>query len=158
MAWMSSSRTSGTPAATSTRSGNNQKLKTERRKNVAYHNGVASYEGPENNDGGQRLEENVVEHKGIGVTNHDEVDDDDTEDYDDQEVEQHHDDLGGGQDLADDEEYAAERDQEREEYDEEHCAQNDGCAMECIKEGGYADDRAVALLGERLRRLERRGG
>ena len=45
---------------------------------------------------------------------HDEVDDDDTEEYDDQEVEQHHDDLGGGQDLADDEEYAVERDQEHE--------------------------------------------
>ena len=71
---------------------------------MAYYNGVASYEGPENNDDGQRLEKNAVEHKGIGVTNHDDVDD--TEDYDDEEVEQHHVDVGGGQDLADGEEYA----------------------------------------------------
>ena len=120
----------------------NQKQKTERRKDLAYYNGVASYKGPVNNDDGQRLEKNVVEHKGMGVTNHDEVDDD-TDDYDDEEVEQPHDDVGGGQDLADDEEYAAERDQEHEDYDEEHCAQNDGCAKEWVEEGGYADDNAV---------------
>ena len=119
----------------------NQKQKTERRKDLAYYNGVASYEGSENNEDGQRLERNVVEHKGIGVTNHDEVHD--TEDYDDEEVEQPHDDVGGGQDLADDEEYAAERDQEHEDYDEEHCAQNNGCAKEWIEEGGCADDHAV---------------
>ena len=51
--------------------------------------------------------------------------------------------MGGGQDLADDEEYAAARDQEHEDYDEEHCAQNDGCAKKWVEEGGYADDNAV---------------
>ena len=40
----------------------NQKRKTERRKDLAQYNGVASYECPENNDDGQRLEKNVVEH------------------------------------------------------------------------------------------------
>ena len=40
----------------------NQKRKTERRKDLAHYNGVASYEFPENNDDGQRMEKNVVEH------------------------------------------------------------------------------------------------
>ena len=131
MSWMSSSRTLGTLAATSTRSRKSEHL--------AYYSGVASYERPENKD--------IVEHKGIDVMNHDEVDDDDTEDYDDQEVEQHPDDVGGDQDLEEfDEEYAAEHDQEdgaeHEEYHEEHCEQNDGCAEEWIGEGAYVDDHA----------------
>ena len=54
--------------------------------------------------------------------NHDEVDDDDTLEYDDQEVEWYHDDVGGGRDLVDNEEHAAEGDQEHEDYDEECCA------------------------------------
>ena len=65
----------------------NQNQNTGRRKDLAYYNGVASFEGLENNDVGQRWERNIVEHKGIGVMNHDEVDDDDTLKYDDQEVE-----------------------------------------------------------------------
>ena len=101
---------------------------------------VAIFEGPEDNDVGQRWEKNIVEHKGIGVMNHDEVDDDDTREYDDQEVEWYHDDVGGGQDWADNEEYAAEGDQEHVDHDEERCTQNDGCAEEWTQEGGYADD------------------
>ena len=115
----------------------NQKQKTERCKHLAHCNGVASHERPEN----------IVKHKGIGVMNHDEVDDDDTEEFDDQEVEQHPDDVGGDQDLEEfDEEHAAEHDQEdgaeHEEYDEEHCEQNDGCAEEWIGEGAHVDDHA----------------
>ena len=48
----------------------NQKQKTGRREDLACYNGVASFEGLKNNDG-------------IGVMNHDEVDDDDTLEYDD---------------------------------------------------------------------------
>ena len=74
--------------------------------------------------------ENIVEHKGIGITNHDEVDYcDNTTDFDDREVEQYRGDIDGGQDL---EEYAAQHGQvngaEHEDYDEERCEQNDGCA------------------------------
>ena len=88
--------------------------------------------------------ENIVEHKGIGIGNHDEVDDcDNTTDYDDQEVEQYRDDIDGGQDL---EEYAALHGQvngaEHEDCDEERCEQNDGCAEEWTEEAGSADDHA----------------
>ena len=75
-----------------------QKQRTERHKDLAYYNGVAIFEGLENNDVVQRWEKNIVEHKGIGVMNHDEVDDNDTLEYDDQEVDWYHDDVGGGQD------------------------------------------------------------
>ena len=109
---------------------------------MAYYNGVASFEGLENNNVGQRWDQNIVEHKGVGFMNHNEVDNDNTLEYDDQEVEWYHDDMGGGQDLADNEEYAAEGDQEHEDYDDERCAQNDGCAEEWTEEGGYADDHA----------------
>ena len=117
----------------------NQTQKTERRKHLAYYNGVASYERPENKD--------IVEHRGIGVMNHEVDDDDDTEEYDDKEVEQHHDDVDGDRDLEEyDEECAAEHDQEHgaehEEKDEEHCEQNDGCAEEWIEEGANVDDHA----------------
>ena len=62
------------------------------------------------------MDENI-EHEGIGVTNHDEVDDyDDSADYDDQEVEKYRDDMDGGQDFK---EYGT----EHEDYDEEHCEQ-----------------------------------
>ena len=74
--------------------------------------------------------------------NHDEVDNDNTLEYDDQEVKWYHDDVGGGQDVADNEEYAAEGDQEHEDYDEGRCAQDDGCAQEWTEEGGYDDDHA----------------
>ena len=119
----------------------NQNQKTERCKDLAYYNGVASFEGLENNSVGQRWEKNIVKHKGIGVRNHNEVDDDNTLEYDDQWVEWYHDNVGGGQDLADNEVCAAKGDQEHEEYDEERCAQN-GCAEEWTEVGGYADDPA----------------
>ena len=62
-----------------------QKQKTERRKDLVHYNGVASFEGLENNDDSQSWEESIVKHKVIDVMNHDEVDDDDTLEYDDQE-------------------------------------------------------------------------
>ena len=65
-------------------------------KDLACYSGVASFEGLENNNVGQRWEKNIVEHKGIGVMNHNEVDNDNTLEYDDQEVEWCHDDVGGG--------------------------------------------------------------
>ena len=115
----------------------NQDQKTERRKDLACYSGVASFEGLENNDVGQRWEKNIVEHNGIG-----EVDDDGTLEYDDQEVEWYHDDVGGGRDLADNEEYAAESDQEHEDYDEERCSQNDGWREAWTQDGGCADGHA----------------
>ena len=96
---------------------------------MACYNGVASFEGLENNSVGQRWEKNIVKHKGSGVRNHNEVDDDNTLEYDDQWVEWYHDNVGGGKDLADNEEYATEGYQEQEDYDEERCAQ-EGCAEE----------------------------
>ena len=94
----------------------NQQKKTERRKDMAYYNGGRKLR--EADDDGQRLDENIVEHEGIGVTSQDEVDDyDDSADYDDQEVEQYRDDMDGGQDFK---EYGA----EHEDYDEEHCEQS----------------------------------
>ena len=85
--------------------------------------------------------ENIVEHKGIGITNHDEVDDcDNTTDFDDQEVEQYRGDIDGGQDL---EGYAAQHGQvngaEHEDHDEERCQQNDGCAEEWTEEDDYGE-------------------
>ena len=101
-------------------------------------------EGLENNDVGQRWEKNIVEHKGIGVMIHDEVDDDDTLGYDDQD-----DDVGGGQDWEDNEEYAAEGDQEHEDHDEhawesgyaEWNAEEDEC-----DEGGTATARTMMTI------------
>ena len=113
----------------------NQKRETERRKDLACYNGAASFEGHDNNNDGQRWEKNIVEHKGFGVMFHDEADNDNTLEYDDQEVEWYHNDVGGGQDLADNEEFAAEGDQEHEDYDEERCAHNDGSAEEWTEEG-----------------------
>ena len=55
-----------------------QNQKTERCKDLAYDNGVASFEGLENKNVGQRWEKNIIEHKGIGVMNHNEVNDDNT--------------------------------------------------------------------------------
>ena len=79
----------------------NQQKKTERCRDLAYHNGVVSFEGPKNDDEGQRLDENIVEHKGIGTTNNDEVDDyNDIADYDDQEVEEYRDGMDCGQDFG----------------------------------------------------------
>ena len=92
----------------------NQKRKTERRKDLTCYNGAARFEGLDNDD--QRWEKNIVEHKGIGVMNYDEADNDNTLEYDDQEVEWYHNDVGGGQDLADNGGYAAEGDQEHEDY------------------------------------------
>ena len=109
---------------------------------MACYNGAVSFEGLDNNNDGQRWEKNIVEHKGIGVLNHDEAENDNTLEYDDQEVEWYHNDVGGLQDLADNGKYAAEGDQEHEDYDEEYCTQNDGCVEEWIEEGGYADDHA----------------
>ena len=100
MVRMSSSRTSGTPAATSTRSGKSEAEDREAQGLGLLQQGL-KLRGSENNDDGQRWEKNIVEHKGIGVMNHDEVNDDDTLEFDDQEVEQHHDDVGSGQDSAD---------------------------------------------------------
>ena len=93
----------------------NQQKKTEMRKDRTYFNGGRKLQKAD--DDGQRLDENIVEHEGIGVTNHDEVEDyDDSAGYDDQEVEQCRDDMDGGQDFK---EYGA----EHEDYDEEHCEQ-----------------------------------
>ena len=43
----------------------NLNQKTERCKDLAYYNGVASFEGSENNNVGQRWEKNIVEHKSL---------------------------------------------------------------------------------------------
>ena len=115
----------GTPAVTSTQS---KKIRSRRPIEKVW----------------QRLEEDTVEHKGIGITNHDEVDDyNNTADDDDLEFEQYRDDMDSGHDMEEHHEdhrlvYGA----DHEDYDEEHCDQNDGCAVEWTEEGGYADDKA----------------